>query len=212
MTKTKRKEACKAILNKYPLNSIINDQSDIDFLLSVFEKHPEWDIKAGIGFESIKIRVANVYKTRCFYIVRKDGSSTDISYIVALDGTGSKISNVKCACRVAVREIVMEFQNKIKFGIDKCPVTGAILSSSNDTHIDHYNLTFDELFYKWIAGKDVDLLFSDLNNGSIDNETEIYFVSESNRSDFINFHNSNTNLRAVSRIANLSLLKSTSKR
>ena len=209
MTKAKLKDICKTILNKYEVPSVVTEIKDIEFLLTVFERHPEWSIKVGSGFKCIEIRLAKPYNTRCFVVVRKDSTFTDISYIRAVDGAKSKLSDIKCACRNAVSQIIIDFQKTIDFNSAVCPFTGSRLTSSFDTHIDHYEMTFNELFYKWIEDKDIDVIFSDINDGSKDNETEVYFMTATNKCDFIKFHNANTHLRAVSRDANLSVIKMT---
>lgn len=74
-------------------------------------------------------------------------------------------------------------------------------------HIDHYDLTFAELFNLWVNTRDIDYLYSQINDTSKDCETNVYFINQEIIDDFVQHHNSHTHLRAVSKIANLSILR-----
>lgn len=207
IVKSKLKAQAKGILNDNPIGFVFeNNTSDYNFLLRIFQGHPEYHIKVGAGISNIYIGIGAEYKTRCFFITRLDGSTTDISYIRSIDGATTKISDIKCACRHAVQPIIEGVRARIVYGVDRCPISGAILHPEN-THIDHYNLTFDELCNKWLKTENIDLAHACLNDVTKDNEQAIYFTSKFLREDFINFHNANTHLRAVSKIANLSTLR-----
>lgn len=205
-TKKSIAERCKAILHKYPINSSVTLSDDYEFIIELFKQHPHYAIKAGPGIKDIIVKLTE-FKNRCFYIVRSDNSMTDISYLVCINGAGTKKSDIALACRSAIRDIIVKFKNdNVVFGITTCPVTGEILTKDN-IHIDHYNLTFNELFNIWIKGADIDKLHSELNIGTTDCEHQIYFVKQDIIDHFRAFHNANTHLRAVSVKANLSILK-----
>ena len=206
MNKSKLKERAKSILNGFPINHVFDvDSSEHKFLNRLFEGHPEYSIKSGTGIKNLSIGVGGKFKTRCFMINRINGTSTDISYIRSVDGATSKISDIKCACRSAIDPVIIEFKKGVRYGIDTCQITGELLTKDN-THIDHYDMTFDELFGLWIKDLSIDLLHSLLNDSTIDNATSIYFKSEIIANGFVVFHNDNTNLRAVTKKANLSIL------
>jgi hypothetical protein len=204
MNKIDLTRACRTILNKYkPGQKIIEENS---FLMELFSKHHQWSIKIGIGVDYITVKKTQ-WGTNCFTIKRIDGTETDISYLQCVNGKSSDLSDVKAACRDAIRGIVAKFRNEnVKFGVTVCPLTGDTLLKNN-THIDHYDLTFDEVVTLWLSDKDIKQLHSTLNEGSVDGETEIYFNDSEIIKDFVSFHNNNTHLRAVSKIANLSILK-----
>lgn len=207
MNKSKLKLKAKAILNDNPIGYVFTpDQADYNFLLRIFQGHPEYMIKTKVGIRSIHIGIGGEFKTRCFIITRLDGSVTDISYIRSIDGATTKISDIKCACRSAIDSIIIAFRKSIAFGFDTCPFTGAVLLPEN-THIDHYDLTFNEVVEKWLKTENIDVIHSLLNDSTKDNETKIYFTSDALVKDFIQYHNENTHLRAVSKTANLSILK-----
>lgn len=203
MTKTYKQNKCREILHKYNPGEIVNN-SDLFFLISVFENHSEWDKKKGEGILNISIGLAQ-FGTRCFIINRTDGSSTDISFLKAITNP-SEDSDLKKACRSAIQCEIDKFKDEnLQYGITRCAITNEILLP-NDTHIDHYDLTFSEVYNEWIKYQNKKYLVSKLNK-SVDNETETYFIDDKINYDFRIFHNMNTHLRAVTKYANLVLLK-----
>jgi Protein of unknown function (DUF3223) len=204
MNKKQKAAQCKQILNKYAINTIVTDTDDIQFLISIFENHSDWNKKNGNGVSSISV-ILSKYKNRCFQLNRIDSTITDISYFESISNK-SPLLNIKNACRNAIYPIIVEFRKEnISYGISKCPISGDILTKQN-THIDHYDLTFDEMFKQWLKDKNVDELFSKINE-SQDNSFETFFTDNSIIEDFRNFHNANSKLRAVSKFTNLSTLK-----
>jgi hypothetical protein len=204
MTKKAKKEKCSEILHKYPVNSQVNDNLDIEFLMNIFECHTEWHSKAGCGIKSISIRLTE-YKSKCFQINRIDGTSTDISFNHCLNAV-SELSQIKKACRTAIFPIIKEYKiTNVNFGVTRCVITGEILTEEN-TDIDHYDLTFIDMFNKWYENKNHSELFSKLNNSS-DNDTTTRFTDLSIVNDFQEFHNRHCKLRAVTKIANQILLR-----
>lgn len=204
MNKKQRTEACREILYKYNIDDIVIDEYDKDFMITIFEYHSEWDLKKGAGVLSISI-MKNTFN-RCFKINRIDGTSTDISFTHCINKP-SQISYVKKACRTAIRNEIVLYRNKnVVFGVSKCPFTNEVLEKDN-THIDHYDLTFDQMFNFWIINKDIGKLYLKINDTK-DNCVDTYFTDRYLVNDFITFHNSKCKLRAVSKKANLSILKS----
>lgn len=203
MKKQEKLKKCKEILHKYSINSKITNFDDLEFLLSVFEGHDEWDLKKGCGIDYIQVEYTQ-YRNKCFYIYRTDGTKTDISFNHSINNR-SDLANIKIACRNAIRKEIVLFREKnVSYGKTKCPFTNEILTIDN-THIDHYNLSFNDLFKEWLRNKDVGDLVKKLNQTN-DNEVETYFIDEKIVLDFLVFHNKNTHLRAVSKKANLSFL------
>ena len=66
------------ILNKYPFYTKL-DLIDEEFLRCAIQNHPEYSEKVGAGIDYFEVRPAE-YGTRCFWIIRCDGSSDDFSY------------------------------------------------------------------------------------------------------------------------------------
>ena len=88
-----------------------------------------------------------------------------------------------------------------------CPITGEVVYDKRDVHIDHYDMTFRQLFDEWVKGKDIEELYRMTLRSNKDNDTNTYFDNEEICNDFIEFHNKHTHLRAVSKRANLSELR-----
>jgi len=203
MTKQKAKELCKDILYSYKIDSKI-ESDDLKFLLKIFEQHQDWDIKQGIGINYITVKKAD-FGTRCFYIYRLDGTSTDISYLKSITNP-SKIQVIYTACRNSIIDLIDDFRNRnVIFGKSICPFTNEVLYKHN-THIDHYDLKFKDLIDEWLKDRDIDALYKN-TNPTKDNSTLTLFESDKITKDFIKFHNNNTHLRFVSRFANLSILR-----
>lgn len=204
LANTEKTSKCREILNRTIPGEIITNIDDIDFLINVFEGHSEWEIKKGIGINYITTGITT-YKNKCFFIHRIDGTSTDISFTHSIKNR-TPISEIKSACRNSIKNIVFNYVNEnIQFGISHCPITNDILTKEN-LHVDHYNLTFNELFNLWVKDKNMEALFNRLNK-TRDNDNETYFVDSQITLNFINFHNEHTHLRGVSKTANLSILK-----
>jgi hypothetical protein len=200
MTKKELKSKSKDLLNKASLS-----EEDKSFLYSLFKNHPHYRIKEGKGIKDVYVKLTK-FRTKCFYVKRKDDTETDISYIQCVDGDRTKKNKINLACRSAIRREITKFKKGVQYGVDKCPIHDEILTKEN-IHIDHFELTFKDLFNKWMKSKSVDDLFLKLNDTSKDGEVEIYFTDEMMNLDFLKFHNMNTNLRAVCEKANLSTLK-----
>lgn len=192
---------------KYKPNEFLNEQ-DFNIIISLFNNHPSWDLKKGCGVEKIQV-IKDKWNHLCYIIHRKDMSTTDISFVIAARGFDGGIKQrIRGACRNAIVPIILEFKRTIKFGITKCPITGELLEE-HKTHIEHYDLEFKDIFNKWISQfLDINIFKKYLNNPKEDNIIEDIFIDEDIRNSFIVFHNANTKLRAVTREANLSILKS----
>lgn len=205
MKKSELQAKAKTLLYSQAINQPFTEESEIKFLCDLFSNHQHWELKKGNGVRSIHVAFTP-YKTRCFYITRFDGSVTDISYVQCLKASPTDLQNIKSACRDTIRPMIQAFRGNVEFGKDVCPITGEVLTKEN-THIDHFNKTFDEVFNDWMKGKSISVLATKLNNTEEDLQTRIYFTDEDIRADFYNYHYYNTHLRAVSRTANLSVLK-----
>jgi hypothetical protein len=198
MTKAEEKIKFKKILNQ----GFLTRENKLD-LVALFKKHPYYKIKIGSGAKDIIVEKTK-YGNNCFFILRKDGTQTDISYLQCINGESSKISSIKSACRSAIRSEILKVRRNVNFGVDRCIFTRELLDNQN-THIDHYNMKFNDVFKLWMKGKDIEDLFSDLNDTSKDMVNDIFFVNKNRIKDFTEFHNKNTHLRAISKTANLKL-------
>jgi len=167
LNQKQRIEKFREVLRKYPQNSFLN-QSDFSELIILFRNHPDWKIKEGGGIKNIEV-IIDKWNKKAFIINRIDGTSTDISFIVAARGYGdTSIQKIKSACRYHIIPEVLKFKESIDFNNYFCPITNQKLDRIN-CHIDHYDLSFDELFKEWIIGKNIEELSKFLNDSKADN-------------------------------------------
>ncbi len=198
MTKTEKIKRCQDILKKYPIGATI-DSNDFDYMISIFEGHTEWQKKKGNGIKYIIIEY--IYGNKYFKIQRHDGSATDISFRHSITNRTS-IHKIKMACRSAIKNIIINYrENNVMYGLTKCAISGEILTKEN-IHVDHYDLSFNDVVMGWLKFWDMKYLESKLNDTE-DNNIETYFIDKKIISDFIEYHNKNTHLRAVTQKVNL---------
>lgn len=197
MTKTKLLNRCKELLNSGNLS-----YDDKLFLITIFKNHQHWEQKKGSNPKDILIE-KTPFGNNCFFILREDGTKTDISYIKSLSNPKHKTS-VLSALRYAVKDEIFNFKNNnVVFGETKCEISKEVLFKHN-CHIDHYDLTFFKLSEIWINKIGLEnIKLSD----SVDNSFNVYLLDKELERDFIKFHNNNTNLRAVTNTVNLRLTK-----
>lgn len=202
-TKVEKEKICKSILND--IEGRI-PECTVDFLVGeVLCNHPRWKEKIGCGLDHIEVR-KSLYGAKSFYIVREDGTSTDISYRKAIYSSVNKRSEIMKACRTIISPIIEMHRNQVKLPFT-CPITGEVVTDKSNVHIDHYDLTFKELFDLWMEGKDEDELYDKLLVSKKDGCVEVHFDDPILTMDFYQFHNTHTHLRAVSEKANETILK-----
>lgn len=200
--KKKTRERCSLILNSLPLGSrVVGD--DHVFLLDVLCMHPEVDAKIGVGVAYFDVR-SNEWGGRTFWFVRKDGSESDFSFLKCLTPP-SPIQDFAKACRTAVVLDILHFKDTVfAAGEVRCPFTGEILYR-NTVHIDHAPpWLFDTLVQEFAKN------FGDLKAEVVpthDGKTVTEFIRQDVVEAFRTFHNERAVLRAVSKTANLSLLR-----
>jgi hypothetical protein len=201
MTKTEKKAKCKAILTgKQPL-----DMESKYFLYQIFLGHPSFEYKQGTGISDIIIGKSP--RGKCFYFKRRDNSEIDISYITSIDGEKTKAKKIALACRTTIEPLIKQFRSNIWFGVDKCALTGVILTKEN-THIDHYSVNFKYVVSSWITKYGEDRIYKYINeNKGNDKFIKTHFTDKRVINNFIAYHNKHTNLRAVTDKANLSRKK-----
>lgn len=205
MNQSQRLKKFRETLQKYNPNETLIELDKIE-MIKLFENHPNWKIKKGVGIKNIKV-ILDYWKRKAFILERIDGSSTDISIITSAKGkSDNDLQRIKNACRFHITPEILKFKDSIDFSNYKCPITGKLLQRDN-CHIDHYELTFEELFNNWIVTKDVNEISKYLNDHTKDNVVQDMFVNKDIIIDFVTFHNNNTKLRAVSQEANLSILR-----
>ena len=73
---------CKKMLSKYRPDDWVSE-ADALFLTALLKRHPDVDEKIGNGVHHFEVMRAD-FNTKCFAVVRRDGSRVDFSYIVCI--------------------------------------------------------------------------------------------------------------------------------
>ena len=151
--------------------------------------------------------------TRCFVLVRADGSKIDISFphaVKLLPTIRSKglipqgLIDYRNAARAAVQDQIHAFRDSALGASVVCPVSGEKLTRENYA-VDHeIPMTFDQLLFNFSVERKVNPLT--VNVGSIEGTVAI-FSDGSLAQDWCKYHRANAKLRLISRIANMQLPK-----
>ena len=188
--------------------SLSND--DFEFMSEVLEGHPEYKTKVGGGLKSMFVSTNPLYRnTRCFWLVRIDGSSTDFSFVECLTPTLHKKKFFR-ALRTAIEPITMEFKKQFFAKRTEpyyCPYTGEELHEIG-SHVDHKAPnTFQELVEKFIREYAIDVDCIQIGGDVEDNTYQNTLVDDGLRQKWIDFHNAHAELQIISRTANLSITR-----
>lgn len=194
-----------AILNNTRLGAelIGNDLSDVMALLSC---HPDALKKMGAGVKTIKVDKA-LYKTRCFHVIRVDGSSDNFSINRCIVGEYPPFREFYNACRGVVEPDLLAFKaeyfksNGDAQGKVKCAITGEKIDFSQ-SHVDHREpFTFSAIVHFFIKANNITLenvQYAD--EGVYGNE----FVDKVLAKNFKLWHDENAIIRIVKARENLS--------
>jgi len=161
----------------------------------------------GCGIFSFR-KIKSSYGKGEFEIIRKDGSTTDFSYVKCITPR-NKEYYVKSACRNAISPDILEFkvkyfrENKDNEGKILCPLTKQKIAI-NESHVDHAPPnTFEFIFRNWKKDRGIDSGSIEIIGGE-DGEEKKSFKNHELTKSFIKYHNERANLRVVSAIGNLS--------
>lgn len=216
-TKEKLSNYISYILNNAKINSLLEGEYKEDIIILI-NYHPEASNKIGAGIKEIRVerhtdKVTNKYPH--FHIYRVDGTNEDFSYKKCIRNIGTptrrnripgNLIDIKNAARYEVRDFVYEFKLKA-FGIKrylKCPILN-INTSRKTCHVDHISpLTFDQLLFNFINKYNIDMNEIKVKNkDGIIRELEDRDLAEM----WINYHNTNAQLRVLHKAANLAQKK-----
>lgn len=172
-------------------------------------RYDNYDAKIGDrGLDRIFVSKNLEYpNTNCFYIIRKDGSFTDISWRACLTPR-NKHELVRRAFRTAIVPQILDFKAYI-FGQGteiRCPYTNDVLTFDN-CHIDHTApKTFEILYKEYLSNaglKEEDIVLTASKDMSSTRE-----IADTNiREDWQRFHKNFCVLRPLSQTGNLSHAK-----
>lgn len=195
--KKDKQTRAKAILNDAPLNTPLPER-EFNALLALLAGHPDVSQKIGPGVVSIDVRPA-AHGTRCFYLTRVDGSSTDFSYLKCL-GKPTARQDCHAALRNAIkRDMAVIKTYKLALPDPRCEVTGLPIDKSN-SHVHHAPPMFDVLADGWLeTNGGVEAVAARLENGDNVYGNEL---AEDDARSWLTWHSERAVLQLVHRSAN----------
>lgn len=171
MTKKEMRERCQTIL--YGSEEVTGD--DFDFMLTILNRHTESEKKIGCGVKRIWSAPNPVFtNTRCFYLERHDGTTTDFSYTHCI----TPKDKVKKAFRNTIHPQIKSFRLANNMGRDR--------------HADHHPESFESLVSRFVAKHGECKV-----NETEDNEYTCEFVDKKYSQRWYDFHLQEARLRDI---------------
>jgi hypothetical protein len=121
--------------------------AELVLLLVHAGRHPETAEKIGSGVADIVIRRSE-FGTRGFWLIRRDGTIVDFSYLTALDGQPSIETEARAALRWEINDQILAFRDVHAADLVAGSVTCGLCQQPmppDNVHVDHHEPTFDEL-------------------------------------------------------------------
>jgi len=217
-TKSEITDYFRVIMYRYD-EGIPLSYDDFYDVCELLKYHDEYDIKKGVGIESITIEFHNDLLTNKkakyphFQINRLDGTFIDFSFIKCISYINSPksienkyIGDIKRTMRFLVKHQIDEFRDEC-FAVKKylkCPIL-EINFSKKTCHIDHTPpKTFDVLVFQFL--KENKINFDKIELKEI-NGIFSTFKDEDLKNKWIEFHENNAYLRPTHQAGNLSQKK-----
>ena len=147
-TKKALTEAVRGLIARQRVNRPVTG-ADLKFLLALFRHHYQWAAKCGPGVATVEVRwnrEPGFAPTKGMWLVRADGTETDISWRVCVNGK-DHLADLKVAFRHEVQEQVNAFaEAEFLIGTVVCPVTSELVPQRHGADVDHAPPnTFDRL-------------------------------------------------------------------
>jgi hypothetical protein len=172
---------------------------EFSVLVALLEKHPEASDKIGSGVARFEVRGA-VFGSRCFYVIRTDGTETDFSYRSCLNGKrATPWREYLEACRTAVEDDMRQAKARhfARYGdAVRCEETGNQVTSE-EADVDHAPpITFEVIarFYARELGLKID---RNLVTAPADGQFQVRFRSAEIAEGFRAFHRRHAHLRIL---------------
>jgi hypothetical protein len=151
-TKKAVKEHIRSIANAAKLGVPLAGDDHV-YLMELFPRHSLWTQKRGVGVDWVEVREVRQYgmrPTRCFHIIRKDGSVTDISWVECVNPT-PHYRKVAAVFRhlIANQMAGYRYRQADGFGFFVSPIDGKRYHES-EAHVDHV-IPFETLMSNFFA-------------------------------------------------------------
>ena len=175
----------------------------------VFRNHPSYEDKVNGQDYSISVRTSSGPKktNKEFYIIREDGSETEFSYVKAITGKRSKITDIKHTLRHLVMQQQWDFkkkyfeENQDSKGCVVCPITN-LKMKYKESHLDHFPIKFETIVANWFKENNLTSETFELEDGG-DNSVCMIVKDKALEQSFIAYHEQNVQYRVVLAKVNL---------
>ena len=174
-----------------------------DDLLTLLKRHTEAEDKIGCGVSYFYVGKA-AYGTKCFFVKRVDGTTTDFSYITATKAKSKTVNQSFIdACRLISTEQTRKFKmDAFNSGPVFCEITNKPLTLET-CHVDHeYPNTFENIVRAFMS--QIDWSEEDISKPN-DNQFLTTIVNEELAKKFRWYHEKCANLRLLYGPVNMSI-------
>lgn len=195
-------EECRRILWHHRPGDVLGAR-DAAFMALLIERHPEYEMKRGVGIDSFFI-MPDTFGKQCFAIRRIDATEVDFSFSSCIKAKPANFDFLD-ASRRAVAGQIIEFKRAAFAAAAElsCPITGRIVTSAI-CHVDHTPPdTFRAILDSFVASTGLDI--STVKVGEANMEMRI--EDDVLRSAWQEYHRGRAVLRIVSAEANLSHIR-----
>jgi hypothetical protein len=200
-------EHFRQMLYRYQIGERIGepDSTELEWLL---ERHSEAADKIGIGVGHFSVRDA-IFGSRCFEVVRSDGTATDFSFKNCVDGKApSAQAQIFNAMRAAVTSDILDKKRAwfTEYGDAEgkvaCAITGARVSFE-ESHADHAPpRPFGTLAASFLQARKLPLSLS-LVTAPTDNQYQPRLADPELEKAWVEFHHAMAVIRVVAKSENL---------
>ena len=192
----------KKMLNCYHEEEELNSNDD-EILFELLQSHPEMKIKIGVGVNRFYRAKSSIHPTSCFHLERIDGSTTDFSYKVCIDGNSpTLVKQFYDACRYSVSDRLIQEKEKLfeeSGGTMVCQKTGCQISI-HDSEYRHTTPRFRDIVKEFISEFNIVISPKQISHGA-DMQYVVKFADSELEELFKKFHTKQSNL--VSRHASI---------
>lgn len=198
----------KEMLGRYKVGDRVSEADFLD-LASLLERHPEYAQKVGCGVSHFEVMLDKEHGTKCFRIIRTDGSGTDFSYGWCIKQSApSRKQEVSQAFRRVVRIDLYRrrdqffAEHKDADGRVTCAVTKERITLE-EGHMDHRPpMTFEVIVTTFLEGRGLSLDQVPLTSGQ-DEQVSAEITDEALASAFSKYHAKMARLDFVKQKVNL---------
>lgn len=195
--------------DRYRVGQRLNDADAAD-LEALLERHPECVDKVGVGIDYFTTMRDPQFNTKCFQIVRTDGSSTDFSAPTAINAAPPpRKREVSQAFRTAVADQITSARdayfalNADSEGKVPCAVTKERVAK-HEIHCDHRPpMTFEVLVTTFLAGQSLTVDRVPIS-APADNQFSTTIIDATLVADFVEYHRQLAQVDIIKKQVNLS--------